>query len=90
MATYSQTGRLNGLATICSLFHIFAIWAAVGSLSLAQTGSLLGQKSKQINLRYAEHLTEAFREYSQKAANMIEGEERSALVESLRLSLKCV
>lgn len=58
-----------------------------GDISLTQTGSLLGHKSKHINLHYAEHLnaehlTETVREYSQKNANMIEGEERSALAEA--------
>lgn len=43
----------------------------MGGLSLAQTGALLGHKSSQTTLRYADHLTEAIREYSQKTANLI-------------------
>ena len=56
-------------ANIHCLRHTFASWAIMGDLSLAQTGALLGHKSTQTTLRYADHLTEVVREYSQKTAN---------------------
>lgn len=43
----------------------------MGGLSLAQTGALLGNKSSQTTLRYADHLRQAVCEYSQKTANLI-------------------
>jgi hypothetical protein len=43
----------------------------MGVLSLAQTSALLGHKSTQTTLRYADHLTEAVRGYSQKTADII-------------------
>lgn len=61
-------------ANLHCLRHTFASWAVMGGLSLAQTGALLGHKSSQTTLRYADHLTEAIREYSQKTANLIAAE----------------
>ena len=65
---------IDDTANIHCLRHTFASWAVMGGLSLAQTGALLGHKSTQTTLRYADHLTEAVRGYSQRAANMIAGE----------------
>ena len=42
-----------------------------GWMSLVQTSALLCHKSSQTTLRYADHHTEAVREYSQKTANFI-------------------
>lgn len=66
-----ERAKIDGTANIHCLRHTFASWAVMGGLSLAQTGALLGHKSSQTTLRYADHLTEAIREYSQKTANLI-------------------
>jgi integrase len=66
---------IDDTANIHCLRHTFASWAVMGGLSLAQTGALLGHKSSQTTLRYADHLTEAVREYSQKTANLIVAEQ---------------
>jgi integrase len=63
---------IDDTANIHCLRHTFASWAVMGGLSLAQTGALLGHKSSQTTLRYADHLTEAVRGYSQKTANIME------------------
>jgi integrase len=62
---------IDGSANIHCLRHTFASWAVMGGLSLPQTGALLGHKSAQTTLRYADHLTEAVREYSQRTAKLI-------------------
>jgi integrase len=62
---------IDGSANIHCLRHTFASWAVMGGLSLPQTGALLGHKSAQTTLRYADHLTEAIREYSQQTARLI-------------------
>jgi integrase len=67
---------IDDSANIHCLRHTFASWAVMGGLSLAQTGALLGHKSTQTTLRYADHLTEAVRGYSQKTANMIARERK--------------
>lgn len=66
-------GRANidRTANINSLRHTFASWSVMGGLSLPQTGALLGHKSAQTTLRYADHLTQAIRGYSQQTANLI-------------------
>jgi integrase len=69
-----KQARIDDTANIHCLRHTFASWAVMGGLSLAQTGALLGHKSSQTTLRYADHLTEAIREYSQKTANLIAAE----------------
>jgi integrase len=70
-----KLANIDDSANIHCLRHTFASWAVMGGLSLAQTGALLGHKSTQTTLRYADHLTEAVRGYSQKTANMIAGEQ---------------
>jgi integrase len=62
---------IDDTANIHCLRHTFASWAVMGGLSLAQTGALLGHKCSQTTLRYADHLTEAVRGYSQQTANLI-------------------
>jgi integrase len=69
-----KLAEIDETANIHSLRHTFASWAVMGGLSLAQTGALLGHKSTQTTLRYADHLTDAVRGYSQKTANIIAGE----------------
>jgi integrase len=69
-----KLAEIDDSANIHSLRHTFASWAVMGGLSLAQTGALLGHKSTQTTLRYADHLTEAIRGYSQQTANLIAGE----------------
>jgi integrase len=69
-----KRANIDNTANLHCLRHTFASWAVMGGLSLAQTGALLGHKSSQTTLRYADHLTEAIREYSQKTANVIAGE----------------
>jgi integrase len=69
-----KRANIDNKANIHCLRHTFASWAVMGGLSLAQTGALLGHKSSQTTLRYADHLTEAVREYSQKTANLIAAE----------------
>jgi integrase len=65
---------IDNSANIHCLRHTFAAWAVMGGLSLAQTGALLGHKSSRTTLRYADHLTEAVREYSQRIANLVTAE----------------
>jgi len=69
-----KRANIDDTANIHCLRHTFASWAVMGGLSLAQTGALLGHKSAQTTLRYADHLTEAVREYSQKTVNLIAAE----------------
>jgi integrase len=69
-----KLANIDDSANIHCLRHTFASWAVMGGLSLAQTGALLGHKSSQTTLRYADHLTDAVREYSQKTANLIAAE----------------
>jgi integrase len=66
-----QRADIDDTANIHCLRHTFASWAVMDGLSLAQTGALLGHTSPQTTPRYADHLTEAVRGYSQKTANLI-------------------
>ena len=66
--------NIDKSATINALRHTFASWSVMGGLSLPQTGALLGHKSAQTTLRYADHLTQAVRGYSQQTANLIAAE----------------
>ncbi|WP_439601834.1 tyrosine-type recombinase/integrase [Devosia sp.] len=50
-------------ATLHTLRHTFASWSVMGGLSLPQVGALLGHKSAQTTLRYADHAMEAQRAY---------------------------
>lgn len=66
-----KRAHIDGTLNIHCLRHAFASWAVMGGLSLAQAGALLGRKLSQTTLRYADHLTEAIREYSEKTADHI-------------------
>lgn len=57
---------LGSDVTLHTLRHTFASWAVMGGLSLPQLGALLGHKSTQTTLRYADHLNEKLVEYSNK------------------------
>ena len=43
----------------------------MGGLSLAQTGALLGHKSAQTTLRYADHRQDAIRGYTEQIGSTI-------------------
>lgn len=62
--------NIDETANVHCLRHTFVSWAVLGGLSLAQTGALFGHKSSQTILRYADHLTEAVRGYTQQTANL--------------------
>ena len=55
--------------TIHTLRHTFASWSVMGGHTLAQVGAVLGHKSAQTTLRYADHHMEALRQYSQGTAD---------------------
>jgi integrase len=57
--------------TIHTLRHTFASWAVMGGQSLAQVGAMLGHKSAQTTLRYADHRLEALRSYSQRTGDIL-------------------
>jgi integrase len=57
-------------ATIHTLRHTFASWSVMDGQSLAQVGAILGHKSTQTTLRYADHRIEALRGYSQKTGDI--------------------
>lgn len=57
-------------ATIHTLRHTFASWSVMGGQSLAQVGAVLGHKSAQTTLRYADHRLEALRSYSQQTGDI--------------------
>jgi integrase len=63
-----ERARISGDATLHTLRHTFASWAVMGGLQLPQVGALLGHRSAQTTLRYADHVIEAVRDYSKVAA----------------------
>ena len=65
--------QIDSTATIHSLRHTFASWSVMGGLSLPQVGAMLGHKSAQTTLRYADHLQESVRQYCQQTGDLIVG-----------------
>ncbi len=64
-----EIAEIDASATLHTLRHTFASWGVMNGLSLPQVGVLLGHKSTQTTLRYADHVTEAVRGYSERAAH---------------------
>lgn len=62
---------IDKTANLHCLRHTFASWSVMGGLSLAQVGALLGHKSAQTTLRYADHRQDAVADYSQQTASLI-------------------
>ncbi|MGV8832560.1 MAG: tyrosine-type recombinase/integrase [Devosia sp.] len=62
--TVRDMAAIDRSATLHTLRHTFASWSVMGGLSLAQVGSLLGHKSPQTTLRYADHAMEEVRGYA--------------------------
>ena len=60
---------IDKTANLHCLRHTFASWSVMGGLSLAQVGAVLGHKSAQTTLRYADHRLDAVREYSQQVGD---------------------
>ena len=66
-----QHAKLGDDVTLHTLRHTYASWAVMGGLSLAQVGELLGHRSTQTTLRYADHLTNHLVDYSNQVAKLI-------------------
>nr|WP_321482174.1 tyrosine-type recombinase/integrase [uncultured Cohaesibacter sp.] len=65
-----QSAEIDETANLHSLRHTFASHSVMAGQSLSQTGSLLGHKSAQTTLRYAHHLLEAQRQYSEQTGEV--------------------
>ena len=70
--TVRAAANISEDATLHTLRHTFASFAVMGGLTLPQVGALLGHKSTQTTLRYADHMTEALRGYSDKTSKLLE------------------
>jgi integrase len=66
-----KSAEIDESATLHTLRHTFASWSVMGGLSLAQVGSMLGHKSAQTTLRYADHAMEAVRAYNEKTSDTL-------------------
>ena len=62
--------EIDQTANLHCLRHTFASWSVMGGLSLAQVGAVLGHKSAQTTLRYADHRLDAIRGYSQQVGDV--------------------
>ncbi len=63
--------QIDVTANLHCLRHTFASWSVMGGMSLPQVGALLGHRSAQTTLRYADHLQEAVRAYSESTATVL-------------------
>jgi integrase len=61
---------IDATANLHSLRHTFASWSVMGGLSLAQVGAVLGHKTAQTTLRYADHRLDAVRSYGQQVGDV--------------------
>jgi integrase len=61
---------IDHTANLHCLRHTLASWSVMGGLSLAQVGAVLGHKSTQTTLRYADHRLDAIRAYSQQVGDV--------------------
>lgn len=60
-----ERAGIDATANLHSLRHTFASWSVMTGLTLPQVGAVLGHKSAQTTLRYADHLVQAVQQYSQ-------------------------
>lgn len=65
-----EMADIDSTANLHCLRHTFASWAVMNGQSLSQVGALLGHKSAQTTLRYADHATDALRSYSERTADV--------------------
>lgn len=65
-----KSAEIDSTANLHCLRHTFASWAVMNGQSLPQVGALLGHKSAQTTLRYADHATDALRSYSERTADI--------------------
>lgn len=66
-----ELANIDDTANLHSLRHTFASWSVMNGLSLTQVGALLGHKSSQTTLRYADHALEAQRSYFEKTGSAL-------------------
>ncbi|WP_111435154.1 site-specific integrase [Rhodobium orientis] len=64
-----QSAGIDDTANLHCLRHTFASWAVMSGQSLPQVGALLGHKSAQTTLRYADHAMDALQSYSEQTAD---------------------
>lgn len=69
--------KIDASATLHTLRHTFASWSVMRGLSLHQVGAVLGHKSPQTTMRYADHAMEAIRGYSDATSAMFVDMQRS-------------
>ena len=65
-----KLAEIDETANLHCLRHTFASHSVMAGQSLSQAGSLLGHKSAQTTLRYAHHLLEAQRQYSEQTGDV--------------------
>ena len=63
------SARIDRTANLHCLRHTFASWSVMGGLSLPQVGAVLGHRTAQTTLRYADHRLDAIRTYCQQVGD---------------------